>query len=110
MSEKVYDTETRRDGSTYQREVSGIERMERGETIAGLRQVIENDAAAKLDCNWSDDSMQMIAVESLKAIEGLRAALAEALDEWQMWVDDRSTTVECPPHPRIAEIRERFLK
>jgi hypothetical protein len=127
MSE--YVTETRQDGTTYQRELSGIERMERGDTIGGLRQVIERDATMDLDCNWSDDSMQAIAVESLKAIEALRAALAEALDEWQRADRERQDappvmervqlgidnwTVRARPVPesqaaRIAELRAKFL-
>lgn len=113
----VFVTETRRDGSTYQRQLVGIERMERAsnlaEKIAGLRQIIERDTDWNLDCSWSDAAMRDLATESLKAIEELSTALAEALG----LIEHRVTWSGMPADAlkdkidlaRIAELRAKFL-
>jgi hypothetical protein len=107
MSNDVYVTETRQDGSTYERKLYGVERMERAEDlaekIAGLRQVIEADAAGNLDCNWSDDSVRALAAESLKAIESVRADLTEALRLFWQFCDESGTFFP----PTLSELIEK---
>lgn len=58
--------------------------------------------------NASDEIVRAIIGEVRTADAPLRAALAEALDAWQRWIDDGASPADHPLKPdlRIAELRK----